>query len=96
MASSHIQEFELDGFGHINENGVTTMFLGAHPKHEFVRAPQGIPGVKCGTKLKVLSQFISDGACPFGAGKLCLRVESGLLAVFTGTSKGVARLRGPM
>ena len=89
------QEFELDGFGDINENGVTMMILGPQPKHEYVRAPVGIPGVKSGTKLKVTSQFVIDAACPFGAGELCLCVEGGLLAVFTGTSKGIAWLRGP-
>jgi hypothetical protein len=85
-------EFELDGHGAINENGVTTMFLGG----QYVRAPLGIPGIAPGTKLKVLSQFVSDAACPYGEGKLCLRVEGGLLAVFTCTDKGIAWLRGPI
>ena len=55
MPSSHTQEVVLDGFGGINENGTTTLFLGQKLKHEYVRAPPGIPDVKRGTKLKVLA-----------------------------------------
>lgn len=90
------EELDLDAWGAFTENGVTTMLFGLPYKHEYVRAPPGIPDLEPGAKLKVLERFISDHRCPYGAGNLCLRVEAGLVAVFTCSSRGIAWLRHEM
>lgn len=60
---------------------------------QFVRAPAGLPGVRKGTKLNVVRSFVSGDGCPWGAGKRCLVLEKGFMAVMTGSQKGVAWLK---
>ena len=92
-----VEEHVLGEHGHIVEDGITTMYLGtSHPKHTYVYTPAGLPDIAEGRRLQVLHQFVSDARCPFGAGKLCLLLEAGYMAVFTGTPAGIAWLRQPL
>ena len=86
-----VEDVTMDGHGVMIDDG---MFIVDTRKQKFhyVRAPAGLPGIKKGTKLKVLRTFMSDERCPLGTGLVCLEIEWGIKAVFTG-SKGIAWLR---
>lgn len=60
---------------------------------KWVKTPINLPGVAEGTQLNVLDTFKSDGSCPFGPGRTCLRLEQGYTMIFTETDKGIAWFR---
>ena len=86
-----VEDVTMDGHGVLIDEG---MFIVDTRKQQFhyVRAPAGLPGIKKGTKLKVLRTFLTDERCPLGTGLICLEIEWGIKAVFTG-AKGIAWLR---
>ena len=90
----NIVDLNLNAWGHHEEDGVTTMFLGKPMTCVYVRAPAGLPGVTEGKRMRVKHTFKSDAACPFGANRICLSIEGGFVAVLTGSDKGVAWLKG--
>ena len=90
----NIHDVELDGLGGLLENGMHMMEFGPSSdpirrKVHYVNAPVGLPGIKPGTKLRVLQVFTSDASCPIGPGKMCCRVEGGIVAAFAG-AQGIA------
>ena len=81
----------MDGNACLMEDGIYTIDT-RNKKFHYVRVPAGLPGIKAGTKLNVLKTIITDEHCPLGSGLLCLDIEWGIKAVFTG-SKVIAWLR---
>ena len=92
-----LMHVDLDSHGCILEDGIYT-YVGNNLDVHYLLAPGGIPGIRAGTKLDVVNQFMSDGRCPFGAGLMCVRLKiSGstrgsptLVAVFTKRRNGIA------
>ena len=80
--------YTTDGYGMMKMEGGLHVWTNKGMIN-FVRAAPGIPGIKKGTKLKVLKDFISGPTCPLGAGLRCLLLERDVIAVFTGKD-GVA------
>ena len=89
-----VLEYTLDHNENDTQGGVTTMYLGVQRKYHYVRAPDGIEGVKPGSKLRVLEQFTSNERGPLGKGLTCLKLEARLIAVFT--PNGIAWLHAKM
>lgn len=58
----------------------------------YLSAPKGLVDIKGGTKMKVLGAFITDSACPLGAGLECMTVE-GYRVVNTKGPKGYAWMK---
>jgi hypothetical protein len=85
-------EVSLDGNGLEVDVGVCTLMMGkgCDGSIRYVKTPEEMSGIAAGTKLSVLYESVTGAACPLGAGKRCLHLERGVLAVLCGGKMGIA------